>query len=101
MITNYGWTTRHTAPARARWPAQFKADPTNRVNDGRGPRHRPAEEVNAVFVIPPHEPPRHSIASPLRLIDEVRQIAFDASLAADDALRRIRDAFNAHNEVSS
>jgi hypothetical protein len=42
---------------------------------------------------PPPEPARHGIAELLRLVGAVRRIAYDITLEADDALRRIRDAF--------
>jgi len=36
---------------------------------------------------------RHSIADVLALVDRLRRLAYDLTLEADDALRRIRDAF--------
>ena len=42
---------------------------------------------------PPPEPARHSIADLLTLVGAVRRIAYDVTLEAGDALRRIRDAF--------
>jgi hypothetical protein len=44
------------------------------------------------YSIPPPEP-RHSIAELLTLVDAIRRIAYDVTLEAGDALRRIRDAF--------
>ena len=41
--------------------------------------------------------PRHGIAEALRLIDELRRLAYNRSLAPDDAMRRIRDAFAEHD----
>ena len=38
--------------------------------------------------IPPPEP-RHGWADLLRLVDDVRRLAYDRSLAPDDAMRRI------------
>jgi hypothetical protein len=49
-------------------------------------------------MIPPPEPARHGIAESLALIDHLRRLAFDGSLSPDDALRRVRDAFNAHDQ---
>jgi hypothetical protein len=48
---------------------------------------------------PPHEPSRHGWADLLRLIDDVRRLAYDRSLAADDAMRRIRDAFGVYDSI--
>ena len=39
------------------------------------------------------EPGRHSIAELLTLVGRVRRLAFDVTLEAGDAMRRIRDAF--------
>ena len=39
------------------------------------------------------EPGRHGWADLLRLVDAVRRLAYDRTLADDDAMRRIRDAF--------
>ena len=45
------------------------------------------------------EPGRHGIADTLRLVDAIRRIAYDLTLAPDDALRRIRDAFADHDSA--
>jgi hypothetical protein len=42
---------------------------------------------------PPSEPGRHSIADVLRLVDQVRAVAFDRTLTPIEALGRIRDLF--------
>jgi hypothetical protein len=42
---------------------------------------------------PPLEPGRHGWAELLSLVGAVRRLAFDRSLAPDDAMRRIRDLF--------
>jgi hypothetical protein len=42
---------------------------------------------------PPPEPARHTIADLLKLIGAVRRIAYDVTLEAGDALRRIRDLY--------
>ena len=42
---------------------------------------------------PPPEPARHGIAELLRLVGAVRRIAYDVTLEAGDALRRIRDLY--------
>jgi hypothetical protein len=42
--------------------------------------------------IPPPRPP-HSIAELLTLMTAIRRIAYSRTLAPDDAMRRIRDAF--------
>ena len=39
----------------------------------------------------------HSIAATLTLVDRIRQVVYDRSLAADDALRRLRDLFAEHD----
>jgi hypothetical protein len=44
------------------------------------------------YSIPPPEP-RHSIAELLTLVGAIRRVAYDLTLASDDAMRRIRDAF--------
>jgi hypothetical protein len=41
--------------------------------------------------------PRHSIADVLALVDRLRRIAYDRSLAAADAMREIRDEFGVHD----
>ena len=40
---------------------------------------------------PPAEPGRHGIAELLTLVDELRRLAHDTTLAPDDAMRRVRD----------
>jgi hypothetical protein len=42
---------------------------------------------------PPTEPARHGIAELLRLVGAVRRIAYDVTLEAGDAMRRIRDLY--------
>jgi hypothetical protein len=42
---------------------------------------------------PPPEPARHSIAELLTLVGAIRRIAYDVTLEAGDALRRIRDLY--------
>jgi hypothetical protein len=42
---------------------------------------------------PPPEPARHSIAELLALVGAIRRIAYDITLEAGDALRRIRDLY--------
>jgi hypothetical protein len=39
-------------------------------------------------------PGRHSWTDLLRLVDDVRRLAYDRSLAPDGAMRHIRDAFD-------
>jgi hypothetical protein len=46
---------------------------------------------------PPPEPGRHGWADLLTLIDAIRRLAYDITLAPDDAMRRIRDAFAAYD----
>jgi hypothetical protein len=46
--------------------------------------------------IPPPEP-SHNWADLLRLVDRLRRLAYDFSLAPDDAMRRIRDEFGVHD----
>jgi len=41
----------------------------------------------------PAEPVRHSIAELLTLVGAIRRIAYDITLEAGDALRRIRDLY--------
>ena len=45
------------------------------------------------------EPGRHSWAELLKLVDAVKALAHDRSLAPDDAMRRIRDAFGVHDGI--
>jgi hypothetical protein len=40
---------------------------------------------------------RHSIADTLALVDRIRAIAFDCSLANDDIARAVRDLIREHN----
>ncbi|HEU0212947.1 MAG TPA: hypothetical protein VFR13_02595 [Jiangellaceae bacterium] len=47
--------------------------------------------------IPPHDPGRHGWADLLRLVGDVRRLAYDSSLAPDDAMRRIRDRFGVYD----
>jgi hypothetical protein len=47
---------------------------------------------------PPPEPSRHAIADVLRLVGAVRWIAYDVTLEADDALRRIRDLYAEYDQ---
>jgi hypothetical protein len=51
------------------------------------------------YSIPPPEP-RHSIAELLTLVGAVRRVAFDVTLEAGDALRRIRDAIREYDGVA-
>jgi hypothetical protein len=44
------------------------------------------------YTLPPPEHP-HTWAELLALVAALRRLAHDRSLAADDAMRRIRDAF--------
>jgi hypothetical protein len=41
-------------------------------------------------ILPAHQ---HTWAELLRLVGAIRRITFDVTLAADDQMRRIRDAF--------
>ena len=43
--------------------------------------------------------PRHSIADLLTLVGAIRRIAYDVTLEAGDAMRRIRDAFRDCNHA--
>jgi hypothetical protein len=43
------------------------------------------------------EPRRDSWADLLRLVDDVRRLAYDRSLAPDDAMRRIRYRFGEYD----
>jgi hypothetical protein len=47
--------------------------------------------------VPPQEPGRHNWADLLRLVDDVRRLADDRSLALDDALRRLRDLLGVYD----
>jgi hypothetical protein len=51
------------------------------------------------YSIPPPEP-RHSIAELVTLVGAVRRVAFDVTLEAGDALRRIRDAIREYDGVA-
>ena len=42
----------------------------------------------------------HSIADSLRLLDQIRSVAFDRTLTPMEAVGRIRDAFTAHDEAA-
>jgi hypothetical protein len=42
---------------------------------------------------PPPGPGRHGWAELLALVGAIRRLAYDITLAPDDAMRRIRDAF--------
>ena len=42
---------------------------------------------------PPPGPDRHGWAELLTLVGTIRRLAYDRSLAPDDAMRRIRDTF--------
>jgi hypothetical protein len=46
---------------------------------------------------PPPEPGRHDWNELLRLVGAVRRLAYDRSLAPDDAMRRIRDTFGEYD----
>ena len=48
------------------------------------------------YSIPPPEHP-HTWAELLALVGAVRRIPHDSTLAPDDAMRRIRDAFRAYD----
>jgi hypothetical protein len=50
------------------------------------------------YSIPPPEHP-HTWAELLTLVGQVRRIAYDITLDAGDALRRIRDAFADHDHA--
>jgi hypothetical protein len=43
-------------------------------------------------------PGQHTWAELLRLVGDVRRLAYDRSLAPDDAMRRIRDAFDVYDD---
>jgi hypothetical protein len=43
------------------------------------------------------EPGRHGWADLLRLVGDVRRLAYDRSLAPDDAMHRIRDRFGVYD----
>jgi hypothetical protein len=41
---------------------------------------------------------RHGIAEAIRLLDTLRAIAYDITMAPDDQMRRIRDAFRDYDQ---
>ena len=43
------------------------------------------------------EPGRHGWAELLRLVGDLRRLAYDRALAPDDAMRRIRDRFGVYD----
>jgi hypothetical protein len=45
----------------------------------------------------PHDPGRHGIAELLALLDGIRAVAFDRTLADDDIARRVRDLLREHD----
>jgi hypothetical protein len=45
----------------------------------------------------PAEPVRHSWAELLTVVGAIRRLAYDRTLAPDDAMRRIRDAFDVYD----
>jgi hypothetical protein len=45
------------------------------------------------------DPGRHGWVELLRLVDAVRRLAYDRSLAPDDAMRRIRDRFGEYDGI--
>jgi hypothetical protein len=47
---------------------------------------------------PPSQPAHHGIAELLTLLDGIRQLAFDHTLPASEALGRIRDAFQDYDQ---
>jgi hypothetical protein len=46
---------------------------------------------------PPPDPGRHGWAELLTLVGAIRRLAYSQSLAPDDAMRRIRDAFDIYD----
>ena len=52
--------------------------------------------VLAVTTIPPPTP-RHGIAELLALLDGIRAVAFDHTLADEDIARRVRDLLREHD----
>ena len=72
-----------------------EAVPARRLHRRPGPRRDEAPPCRLPF----HRPnPRHSIADLLTLVGAVRRIAYDVTLEAGDAMRRIRDAFAEYDE---
>jgi hypothetical protein len=49
--------------------------------------------------VPPQEPGHHNWAELLRLVDDVRRLAYDCSLGPGDAMRRIRDRFGVYDGI--
>jgi hypothetical protein len=47
---------------------------------------------------PPSEPRRHGITDLLALVGAVRRLAFDTSLPPEEAMGRIRDAFQDYDQ---
>jgi hypothetical protein len=47
---------------------------------------------------PPQQPGRHGWAELLRLVDQVRAVAFDRSLSDGDVARRVRDLLREHDD---
>jgi hypothetical protein len=47
--------------------------------------------------VPPHEPGRHRWAELLKLVDDLRRLAYDRTLEPDDATCRIRDRFGEYH----
>jgi hypothetical protein len=43
--------------------------------------------------LPPSEPARHGWADLLALVGAIRRLAYDLTIAPEDAMRRIRDVF--------
>ena len=50
---------------------------------------------------PPPDPGRHGWAELLTLVGAIRRLAYDRSLAPDDAMRRIRDTFADYDDGNS
>ena len=82
----------------ASWSPGFRvAEPPTRAKGERllgtdltGGRHRGTH-------FPPSEPGRHGIADVLRLVDQVRAVAFDRTLSDGDVARRVRDLLRKHD----
>ena len=47
---------------------------------------------------PPPDPGPHGRAELLTLVDAIRRIAYDRTMAPDDQMRRIRDLFLEHDD---
>jgi hypothetical protein len=56
-----------------------------------------ALEAAASTTFPPPDPGRHGLAELLTLVGAIRRLAYDRSLAPDDAMRRIRDRFGEYD----